>query len=98
MNLEEIMRANGDAASELENALAPAQSGMSDDVSEILAELAQREDIDSEELEMIGNAAEELGEDFPPWLEDYMAKKGEEYGDEEGEPLLYEPPEAGGIE
>jgi len=99
MELREILQQNAglsDGLDEYVNSVngQGQEAPLGDDNAQILMELAQDESISDEELEMISEAADQLGPNFEEWLVDYMETKGveeeSEYGDEEILPEQFE--------
>lgn len=100
MELGELLQQNAGLSDGLDeyvngvNGPVEEEAPLDDNNAQILMELAQDESISDEELEMISEAAEQLGPEFETWLEDYMETKGveeeSEYGAEEILPEQFE--------
>ena len=95
--LDEILQMNSQAADELTD-IVGGEGEMTEAASEALAGVMDMPDIDEDEITMLTEAATQLGDEFPVWLDEYlMNKEGEEYQDYNEESLLDEDYSAEGL-
>lgn len=93
--LEQILAANGQLGDELSGTLPQEEpvneaGGIDEESADILAELLESGDFSDEEMEMFGNTAEELGAEFPAWMDQYLTDKDIGFEDEPEESDMVE--------